>query len=84
MYKGTDRDELTNSMQDANEAIDLLMRVKELLDGTVIVGKELMIEAARDLISDIADEVVDMDEAMTEANAEEEAEELHDYWRSVV
>ena len=84
MYKGTDRDELTNSVQDANEAIDLLMRVKELLDGTVIVGKEMMIEAARDLISDIADEVVDMDEAMTEANAEEEAEELHDYWRSVV
>lgn len=84
MYKGTDRDELTNSVQDANEAIDLLMRVKELLDGTVIVGKEMMIEAAADLISDIANEVVDMDEAMTEANAEEEAEELHDYWRSVV
>ena len=84
MYKGTDREDLTNSVQDANEAIDLLMRVKELLDGTVIVGKELMIEAAADLISDIANEVVDMDEAMTEANAEEEAEELHDYWRSVV
>ena len=71
-------------MQDANEAIDLLMRVKELLDGTVIVGKEMMIEAARDLISDIADEVVDMDEAMTEANAEEEVEEEREYWRSVL
>lgn len=84
MYKGTDRDELTNSVQDANEAIDLLMRVKELLDGTVIVGKELMIEAARDLISDIASEVEDMDEAMTEANYAEEFEELREYWGSVV
>ena len=84
MYRGHDREELTNSVQDANEAIDLLMRVKELLDGTAIVGKETMIEAAADLISDIASEVEDMDEAMTEANAEEEAEELHDYWRSVV
>lgn len=84
MYKGTDREDLTNSVQDANEAIDLLMRVKELLDGTVIVGKEMMIEAARDLISDIASEVEDMDEAMVEANAEEEAEEEREYWRSVL
>lgn len=84
MYRGQDRDELTNSVQDANEAIDLLLRVKELLDGTVIVGKEMMIETASDLISDIASEVEDMDEAMTEANAEEEAEEEREYWRSVL
>ncbi len=84
MYKGQDRDELTNSVLDAKEAIDLLLRVKELLDGTVIVGRDTMIETAEDLISDIASEVEDMDEAMTEANAEEEAEETREYWRAVV
>lgn len=84
MYKGTYREDLTNSVLDAKEAIDLLLRVKELLDGTVIGGKETMIETAEDLISDIANEVEDMDEAMTEANKEEEAEEEREYWRSVL
>lgn len=84
MYKGTDRDELTNSVTDLKEAIKELERVKELISGTCIDCKEITLDEVDDLIRSLGYEVEDMDEAMTEANAEEEAEELHDYWRAVV
>lgn len=84
MYKGQNRDELTNSVTDLKEAIKGLELVKELISGTCIDCKEITLDEVDDLIRSLGYEIEDMDEAMTEANADEEAEELHDYWRSVV
>lgn len=84
MYKGTDRDELTNSVTDLKEAIKELERVKELISGTCIDCKEITLDEVDDLIRSLGYEVEDMDEAMTEANYAEEFEELREYWGSVV
>lgn len=84
MYKGKDRDELTNSVTDLKEAIKELERVKELISGTCIDCKEITLDEVDDLIRSLGYEVEDMDEAMTEANYAEEFEELREYWGSVV
>lgn len=84
MYKGKDRDELTNSVTDLKEAIKGLERVKELISGTCIDCKEITLDEVDDLIRSLGYEVEDMDEAMTEANYAEEFEELREYWGSVV
>ena len=44
MYKGKDRDELTNSVTDLKEAIKKLERVKELISGTCIDCKEITLD----------------------------------------
>lgn len=84
MYKGQDREDLTNSITDLEDAIKNLERVKELISGTCMSCKATTLDEIDDMIRGLGYEIEDMDEAMTEANKAEEDDEEREYWRAVI